>query len=233
MLSLSPGAMDAVARQRGQAFALRLLARLRSEFPSLFDPLPVFVRATLLCNGLDRAESFGFSLEKTLGSFVALQCVTAPDFFVSEHVQPWLAQPGDESQRMARLLAEVPPEVWTAIKRGADPQAWFEPRRPDQQAARIALPVCLAFPELVQHVAEAALHGLFTAVPARGRCHGLTEEDDLRVFAAALAFYGDALDQRGGPAWAAPLFWQGASLPPARLVAELRLALLLDSGRLV
>lgn len=233
MLTVSPETMMSLKRQREHGFALRVLAALTAEFPALFEPLPMFVRATLVCNGLDQAETWNFTLEKTICAFVALQCETAPDFFHSERVRPWLDPEVDEVARLSGLLAGVSPEVWCDIKRGADHRAWFEPLRPEQRAARIALQVCQVFPELVQHHPEDSLRGFFDAVPARGLGHGIDVESGLCVFAAALAFYGDALDKRHGPAWAVPLFFREAPLSPARLVALLRNALLVDSGRLI
>lgn len=234
MLSLNPQQMEALAQRQAVGFAARLLSELTRQFPCLMEPLPVFVRAAMVCNGLDQAEALGFSLEKTLGMFVALQCETAPDFFYSERVRPLLdSQNADEVARITRLLREVPEEVWTQIKRGADLRAWFEPFRPEQRPSRIAMQVCTAFPELVMQFPEAALKSFFEGIAVRGLRHGIEADSGLCVFAAALAFYGDTLDQPKGPSWATEIFFGQVPYSPAKVVGLLRNALLLDSGRLI
>lgn len=234
MLSLKPQQMEALAEQQAVGFAARLLSELTRQFPNLMEPLPVFVRATMVCNGLDQGEALGFSREKTLGMFVALQCETAPDFFYSERVRPLLdSQNADEVARMTRLLRDVPEEVWTQIKRGADLRAWFEPFRPDQRPARIGMQVCIAFPELVTQFAEAGLKSFFEGIAVRGLRHGIDADSGLCVYAAALAFYGDTLDQLTGPRWATDIFFRQVPHSPAKIVGLLRNALLLDSGRLI
>lgn len=189
MLSLNPQQMEALAERQAVGFAARLLSELTRQFPRLMEPLPVFVRAAMVCNGLDRAEALGFSLEKTLGMFVALQCETAPDFFYSERVRPLLdSQNADEVARMTRLLRDLPEEVWTQIKRAADLRAWFEPFRPAQRPARIAMQVCIAFPELVTQFPEATLRPFFEGIALRVLRHGIDTDFGLCIYAAAWAF---------------------------------------------
>jgi hypothetical protein len=188
MLSLNPQQMEALAERQAVGFAARLLSELTRQFPSLMEPLPVFVRAAMVCNGLDQAEALGFSLEKTLGMFVALQCETAPDFFYSERVRPLLdSQNDDEVARMTQLLRDVPEEIWTQIKRGADLRAWFEPFRPDQRPARIAMQVP-AFPELVTQFPEANLRPFFEGIAVRGSRYDIDTDSGLCVYAAAWFF---------------------------------------------
>lgn len=189
MLSLNPQQMEALAERQAVGFAARLLSELTRQFPSLMEPLPVFVRAAMVCNGLDQAEALGFSLEKTLGMFVALQCETAPDFFYSERVRPLLdSQNDDEVARMTQLLRDVPEEIWTQIKRGADLRAWFEPFRPEQRPARIAMQVCTAFPELVRQFPEANLRPFFEGIAVRGSRYDIDTDSGLCVYAAAWVF---------------------------------------------
>lgn len=234
MLQFSQAAMSALEGRRAEGFILRLLGELTTQFPQLLLPLPLFVRVTMVCNGLDQAAAWGFSLEKTLGQFVALQCASAADFYQSERLRPLLdPASGDEVTRMQRLLSEVPPEHWAMIRRGADLRAWFEPMKPEQRPARIAVRVCSMLPELVQHIPEDTLQTFFSGISARALRHGIDVEAGICVYAAALAFYGERLDQPHGPDWARDIFFHQPPFTPAKIVALLRNALLLDTDRLI
>ena len=101
-----------------------------------------------------------------------------------------------------------------------------------QQAARIAASVCTAFPELIGVLGETALLTLFTQAISRAHRLGIEPDAGIVVYAAALALFGTQLDEPSGPVWAAGVF-KHPQLAPERLVALLRLRLLLDTDRLV
>lgn len=232
MLSIGTGQLQALQHAAAVGFLRRLIDRLAAETPVVFNGQPSFVREQMVVNGLAVAATFGFTLESTLGGFVALQCQTAADFHHHPLARQVLLAEDSEQRRFERLVGEVSADVWAAIRSGADHRAWFEPRQPSQQAVRIAARVCAAFPELVDKAPEGALRPIFEASIPRAAHHGIVVETGIAVYAAALAVYGDALDKPGGPAWAAQVFGS-APLPPERQVALLRLRLLLDTDRLV
>jgi len=232
MLTLRSGQVRALERSTAAGFVQDLLARLAAERPAAFGGQPLYVRQQMVVNGLACAAAFGFTLRSTLGGFAALQCRTAADFHCHPLVRPVLLAREPERRRFDRLLAEVPAEVWDTLRRGADLRAWFEPRQPAQRPVRIAAQVCAVFPELVEQAPAGALPALFRASISRAARHGIAVESGVAVFAAALAIYGDTLDRPGGPSWAAQVF-EEASLAPARIVALLRLRLLLDTDRLI
>lgn len=232
MLTLSPLQMARFEDSAALAFVARLVERLAAKFPDTFRGQPRFVRRQMVAQGLSTADGFGLTLESTLGGFVALQCATAPDFHTHPQVRLILTAAAPERLRFDRLIETVPQLLWNSIKSGADVRAWFDPVRPDQQAARIAIRVCDVFPELVDRIAETDLLQLFQQVTARARRHGIEANAGVVVYAAALAFYGTRLDEAGGPAWARELF-SPPLLTPARTVALLRLRVSLDTDRII
>ncbi len=180
------------------AFVARLAERLAAKFPDTFAGQPRFVRRQMVAQGLSTADGFGLTLESTLGGFVALQCASAPDFHTHPQVRENLTAAAPERLRFDQLIETVPPSLWNTIKSGADVRAWFDPVRPELQAARIAIRVGDVFPELVDHFGEADLHQLFQQATERARRHGIEAHAGIVVYAAALAFYGTRLDETGG-----------------------------------
>lgn len=234
MLVLDEAQLQRMSHHRRLAFAQALMRRLVTEFPALLQPLPPFVQAAMVCHGLDTAQRLGFTLESTLGEFVALQCASAADFHQHPQARSILMQTSlPQAQRLQGLHQALAPATWHQIKAGADLRAWFSPERPQDLPTRIAARVCSEFPALAHQVAEPVLRDFFYAMPARAQGHGITAESGMVVLAAALAWYGDRLDHAHGPRWACELLFGQPPLAAARIVAGLRHALLLDSGRLV
>ena len=232
MLTLSHAQLKDVARGTALAFVERLTDTMSSQFPEQLKRLPRFARIAMMANGLQVADGFGLTLEKTLGMFVALQLETSADFHVHPLADAILRFNTPQQVRIDRLLRDIPQAVWDVIKRGADRRAWFEPHLPQQQLARIAAGVCAVFPELVEVHSETKLSALFGQAISGAQRHGLDPDTGVVVYAAALAVYGTRLDEPGGPTWAADVFTHPPRAP-AKLVALLRLQLLLDTDRLV
>ena len=232
MLTLSHAQLKDVERGTALAFVERLTTAMTSQFPEQLKRLPRFVRIAMMTNGLQVADAFGLTLEKTLGVFVGLQLETSADFHVHPLADAILRSDAPEQLRVDRLLRDIPHAVWDIIKRGADRRAWLEPHLPRQQLARIAGAVCTIFPELVEVHSEANLSALFVQSISGAQRHGIDPDAGVVVYAAALAIYGTRLDEPAGPTWAAKVFTHPPS-PPAKLVALLRLQLLLDTDRLV
>ncbi len=232
MLTLSHAQMEDVARGTARAFVARLTDAMTLRFPEQLRRLPRFARIAMVTNGLQVANGFGLTLEKTLGVFVGLQLETSADFHVHPLTDAMLSSDAPQQVRIDRMLRDIPHAVWDTIKRGADRRAWFEPHLPQQQLARIAAGVCTVFPELVEVHDEAKMSALFGRAVSGAQRHGLEPDAGIVVYASALAVYGTRLDEPGGPTWAADVFTHPPR-PPAKLAALLRLQLLLDTDRLV
>lgn len=232
MLTLTHAQMKDVARGTALAFVGRLTDTMTAQFPEQLKCLPRFARIAMLTNGLQVADGFGLTFERTLGMFVGLQLETSADFHVHPLADAMLRSDAPQQVRIDRLLRDIPQAAWDIIKRGADRRAWFEPHLPQQQLARIAAGVCTVFPELVEVHSEAKLSALFGQAISSAQRHGLDLDTGVVVYAAALAVYGTRLDEPGGPMWAAEVFTQPPRAP-AKLVALLRLQLLFDTDWLV
>lgn len=232
MLTFDAEQFRTFERNAGLGFVLRLTDRLAATEPTAFTGQPAFVRRLMVVNGLAMAAGYGFSLESTLGGFVALQCETAADFHCHPLMHAILQSGTPERQRFDRLIADVPASTWNVVKRGADLRAWFEPKSGEQQVARITALVCSTFPELHHRFRDAELLRLIERAIGEAKRHGVAVESGIAVYASALAVYGEELDAAAGPAWAAAIF-RRAGLSSERQVALLRLRLLLDTDRLI
>lgn len=221
MLRITARQMDACERHTSQRYFDGLVVTLRTEWPDVFAGQPGFVCRQMAGNGLTLARSFRFELESSLARYVALQCETAPDFHAFPQARAILEEDADEDERLGALLDEIPQETWTAIKRGADARAWFEPKQDGQRMVRIAARVCGTFPEVAARWSDAQAAALFTSALAVGIGRGIATDNGLAAYAAAHALYGP--DQ---------LAAADAGAPEDLLIA-LRLRLLVDTGRLI
>ena len=234
MLVISKTQMAAFEAASAQRFVERLLVELERQFPELLAPLPRFVRLTMVGNGLDRSSAWGFTLESTLGVFVALQCMSSADFDRHPDVEALLSSRYvSEEQRLPQVMQRVSQAQWDEMRAGADIRAWFEPIRAEQQAARLAARVCATFPELLPTFDEPALRALFESATGRAARHGIVVEAGMCVFATALTLYGDGMDGPHGPRWARDIFSNHPPFSAAKIVALLRHAILLDTNRVI
>lgn len=235
MLPIRESQMSRLVERQREAFIGRLVDELTDAYPELMQPLPAFVRITMVGNGLERAASFGLADGGELAHFVALQCASGAGFWAHPAIAPLLTDinPGDDEGQMDLLVELVPQEVWEEVEESAGIDDWFDPEDPLQRSARIAAHVCSLFAEVAEAADPGTLVRLFEGVSARGADHGIGDFAGLCVYAAALLLYGNDVDQASGPDWAKEAFEAGRRLGPEELTRQLRVTIALDTDCLV
>ena len=126
---------DAFQSQANAGLARRIIEFLRSncaetivqfsERATLVEALPDEAFFGMVQNGIARARSYGMTLESSLGAFVVLMFVAAPNFDSHPLIHRVLKDESiDPDSRIDQLWQRASEQNWEAIQQNYDANAW-------------------------------------------------------------------------------------------------------------
>lgn len=210
---------DALQEQR---FRATLCADLQREHAALAELSPL-VLAWLVDAGIQRARSYGFRFQSSIGLFLHLMAGLAPNFDLQPAIHASLVNPAMSLEDRLEAAAEgLPCSAWQTAEAAASTLGWHlaqdsfclpTPRR-------LALALGRALPQDLRGTG-ADLEALTTACVPQARALGLADDDGLFVFVACERVYGAGWAERLD--WARDVFGPdfGSTLRPALLRARL------------
>lgn len=183
------------------------------------------IMAWLVDAGVQRARSFGFRWQSTIGQFLHLMAAVAPNFDLQPAIHAALLNPDVPLEERVQTAADdVPEAAWQAAEAAASSLGWHlaQDSFGMPTALRLALALRRALPQDLRDTAV-KLETAVTASLPRADALGLKGEDALFVFAACERIYGADFAQR--LEWAREIFGPGlaAALRPALLRARVAL----------
>ena len=204
-----------------QRFRDTLRASLQHEHATLAGLQPQ-VMAWLVDAGVQRARSFGFQWQSTIGQFVHLMAGVAPDFDLHPAIHAALIDTTVALEERVQAAAENLPEAtWQAAEAAAGNLGWHlaQDSFGMPTAQRLALALGRALPQDLCGT-PAVLEAAAMAALPRALALGLNDEDSQFVFAACECIYDAGFAERLD--WAREVFGPGfdAAQRPALLRAR-------------
>ena len=135
MLTIRPEQLDAFQPQAKAAFINQLVDYLRREHAdstvqlpdrmSTVEEIPDETILEMVRNGIARARKYGISWESSIGAFVVLMFVTAPNFDEHPLIHRTLTDDSVEpNSRVDRMWERTTEENWEAVEQNYDANAW-------------------------------------------------------------------------------------------------------------
>ncbi len=218
MLKITPLQMAVFEQGQEQRFRKQVREEIQQSYAEYAGISPIILDH-LLDLALQRARSYGFTWQSTLGQFVYLMAAIAPNFDLHPAIHAGLVNPGvPVEERINELVKNLPDGVWTEATEHASTLGWFltEDAFNVKPATRIAMALSNALPQDLA-TTPSELESKVLPAMARAKATGLDTEDGQFVFAAGVIVYGIGFETR--------LDWAKDALDP-ELTPDLRAALL-------